>query len=242
MLSRNSFTFEDLPRKEKNLLLYLLLASNPNYRSIVELGSSLFEMVDGLDLVRSYAKNNDSSLPDIDPSIFKYTGVEISNLLNDAARDLHKEYNMNLIESTNDAVGPFDILYDRSVTNYAFDSAKDVASFVNKSECALLNIFLSKGETFISSRLGKRLTYFSLEEFVEELNHPLFHLFGNKAPGPVSGTELSKGRPVVEGFFICASKESVDSLMHMQEQDPQTRNYFKEKQIQPTSALELLDK
>ena len=42
MLSRNSFTFEDLPRKEKNLLLYLLLASNPNYRSIVELGSSLF--------------------------------------------------------------------------------------------------------------------------------------------------------------------------------------------------------
>mgnify|MGYP001158264257 CR=1 FL=1 len=241
MLSSNSFTFEDLPRKEKNLLLYLLLASNPNYQSIVELGSSLFEMVDGLDLVRTYIKNKRSSIPDIDPSRFKYTGVEISKLLNDAARDLHKEYNMNFVESTEDAVGPFDILYDRSVTNYAFDSPKDVASFVNKSQCALLNIFLSKGETFISSRLGKRLTYFSLEEFVEELNHPLFHLFGNKAPGPVSGTELSKGRPVVEGFFLCASIETVESLMNLQRQDPQTRNYFQEKQIQPIYALELLE-
>ena len=114
-------------------------------------------MVDGLDLIRSYAKNNDSSLPDIDPSIFKYTGVEISNLLNDAARDLHKEYNMNLIESTKDAVGPFDILYDRSVTNYAFDSAKDVASFVNKSECALLNIFLSKRRNFHFFSSGKEV-------------------------------------------------------------------------------------
>ena len=241
-LSSSNITFDDLPRKEKNLILYILLSSNSKYESIIELGSSLFEMIDGLDLVRNYTRCNDSNLPDIDPYSIEYTGVEISKLLNDAALDLHRGYKINLLESTKDVIGSYDILYDRSVTNYAFDSAKSVAEFVNKSDCALLNIFLSKGKTFISSRLGKRLTYFSLEEFASELKQPLFHLFGEKAPGPVSGTELCRGKPAVEGFFLCASNEVVESMMDLQQQDPQTSKYFKEKQIKPRPALDLLDK
>ena len=90
--------------------------------------------------------------------MFIYTGVEISKLLNDAARDLHKEYNMNLIESTNDAVGPFDILYDRMLQITPLILLKMLHHLLINL-CALEYIF-SKGETFISSRLGKRLTYF----------------------------------------------------------------------------------
>ena len=42
--------FECLVRKEKHLLLYLLLAAAPRSQRFLELGSSIFEVIDGLNL------------------------------------------------------------------------------------------------------------------------------------------------------------------------------------------------
>ena len=48
----SAISLEQLPRKEKNLLLYLVLASRPRFKTVVELGSSLFELIDGLEVVK----------------------------------------------------------------------------------------------------------------------------------------------------------------------------------------------
>lgn len=240
MLCQDAISFEQLPRKEKNLLLYLILACYHQAESVLELGSSLLEMIDGLELVKKHMAGYNGTLPKIEPRRLSFIGVELSQLLSSASQILHPEYQITMRSSVTEVTERFDVLYDRSVSNYAFESAGEVADFVNRSQVALLNIYLSKGETFSSSRLGKSLTYFSLEEVVEGLDKPLYHLFGEKAPGPFSGPELSKGMPVVEGFFLCCQPKFATEFMAMAQRNPEINGYFQEKQVRLTNALALL--
>ena len=114
---------------------------------------------------------------------------------------------------------------------------KEVADFINLSKVALLNLFLSKEETFTSSRLGKQTTYFALKEIVTHLNKPLYHLFGEKAPGG----NWSMGKPVVEGFFLCCQPDFAQDFKAMAQRDAAVKAYFNEKQIVLKDALTLLE-
>ena len=240
LLSLDSISFDLLPRKEKDLLLYLLLSCNSQAETVLELGSSLFEMIDGLELVEKYAAGLNGGLPIVEIERLSFIGVELSSLLSSASLVLHPEYQITLYPNTTKVTGSFDVLYDRSVSNYAFESAGEVANFINRSKVALLNIYLSKGEIFTSARLGKLLTYFSLEEVAEGLDKPLYHLFGEKAPGPASGPELSMGKPVVEGFFLCCQQEFADEFIAVAQRVPEIRAYFGYKNIHLTKALDYL--
>lgn len=241
LLAGGSITIDDLPRKEKNLLVYLMLAIRPSFRSILELGSSLFELIDGLDLVKRYAEAANADLPGIDPRAMRYTGVEISPLLAQASVELHPGCDVQVEPSCEGLEPSYDLIYDRNVTSYAFTSSDELAAFINRGEAALLNLFVSKGETFVSARLGKALTYFSLRETINRLDRPLYHLFGFKAPGPHAGADLAMGRPVVEGFFLSAEKAFANDLMAMAERDAGVAAYFQDKQITLTDARTLLD-
>ena len=229
LLKQDRVAFEQIPRKEKNLLLYLILICQPQYKSVLELGSSLFEMIDGMELVRKYFQDWEFSFKSIDLKKLTYYGIEISQVLSFASQVLHPEYNISISPNVSQFKEDFDIFYDRSVTNYAFESSVEVSKLINTSEVALMNIFLSKEETFVSSRLGKKLTYFSIEELISYLKKPLFHLFGEKAPGPHSGSELSKGKPVVEGFFLCCEPELAENFIAIAQKCPSVKEYFKEK-------------
>lgn len=229
-----------IPRKEKNLLLYLVLAARPELHTVLELGSSLFEMIDGLELVGRYLKSARSRIRQADLKGLSYIGIERSALLSFASSVLHPDHRITLHRSGAEVTGKYDVLYDRIVGNYAFETVRGLADFINRSTVALLNLFLSKGETFVSYRLGQSFTYFSLEEVVRYLDKPLYHLFGAKAPLPASARDPAEGRPVVEGFFLCCQPEFAAEFMTTAQQDPEIRSYFAEKRIEPKEAIALL--
>lgn len=232
---------DELPRKEKNLLMYLLLSADRGRRSVVELGSSLFEMIDGLELCdRYFAERAGSGVDRVDPAGVSYIGVEISPMLGLASGVLHPGHRVQVVRDCDRAPARFDVLYDRNVSSYAFLSPERLGAFINRSGVALMNLFVSRGPTFVSARLGKSLTYFGLRELIAGLDKPLYHLFGERAPGPHAGAELSQGRDVVEGFFLCASPEAVDGLMRTAAKDAGVRRWFEEKRVRPRLASELL--
>jgi len=233
LLERPSIDLGDIPRPEKNLLLYLLLAADESLQSVVEIGSSLFEMIDGFEAVSKYIADQGSPLPQLSIRDYEYRGIELSEMLRLTSRVLHPGYNLKLFDAASDYREPVGIAYDRSVTNYAFESVDELVAYVQCSQTALLNTYFSLGDTFQSSRLGKTLTYFSLEEFLGKIDKPLHHLFGLKAPGPYSGEDLSQGRPVIEGFFLYGATSVVDAFMRMASRDPKVAAYFVAKGIEP---------
>ncbi|MCD6308697.1 MAG: hypothetical protein J7M24_06850, partial [Candidatus Latescibacteria bacterium] len=200
LMKRSDLRCEHIPRKEKNLLLYLIFSCEPRLSSLTEIGSSFFECIDGMEIVDVYLKRIISPVSRFDLKKLSYIGIEISEMLREASQVLHPSYNVTVYGEMADIENDFEVMYDRSVMNYMCESADEVASIMNRSEVTLTNTFFSKDETFESARLGKSLHYFSLREVLNKINKPLFHLFGEKAPGPASGQDLSRGRPVVEGF------------------------------------------
>jgi hypothetical protein len=238
LLKSNRATIDDVPRKEKDLLIYLILAAHPSVREITELGSSLFEMIDNLELVRFTLKN--SAIPDVDPKNISFFGIELSDLLIQASKELHLEYDLRHVRSVAEIDRPIQFLYDRSVTNYALETSREFADLLNRSNIALINTFFSLGETFDSRRLAKRLVYFSLPEILTRLKKPLFHLFGERAPRPKSEADLSGGRPVVEGFFFAGEREQAEAFIKLGDRHPKVSAWLKEKNIRVRPAQELL--
>ena len=235
---KDNFFFKDIPRKEKNLLLYIIMAAYENTTekpTIVELGSSLFEMIDGLESIQKYICSKDSNLLNIDLKNYIYNGIDISDVLCETAIALHKDYIINTYHSVECIVHKFNILYTRAVSSYAFTTSQELANFINLSDIAFMNLFVSKKETFYTSLL-KPITYFSLEELDSYLNKPLFHLFGERAPVSFS----RKNRDVLEGFFICCKPKFLDKFMEMSSLDKNIKNYFIEKKIVPKNVKDLI--
>lgn len=224
--------FDDLIRKEKNLLVYLLLAARPELRSVLELGSSLFELIDGLEAARTALAG--SPIRDVAIRELEFHGIEISPFLQRLATELHPHHSTHHHDDATAAV-ECDLLYDRVVSSLAFDDTAELAQLVNRSQVALLNLYLSCEETFVSSWAGKPLTYFSLQETAQQLDRPLFYLFGKKSPGP----DLSHGRPVLEAFFLCATEDVATDFQALASQHPGVARYFADKEICLRPALEL---
>ena len=233
-------TLDDIPRKEKNLMLYLVLAAAPRFRSVLEMGSALFEMIDGLKVVGRYLARQEMAVPKVKRNELSYIGVELSELMAEASKVLHPQNQMTVVRSPADAPTTFDVLYDQSVTNYAFDSSTEFAELVNRAEVAFLNTYFSKGQTFRSGRLGKSLTYFSLAEVISKLDKPLFHLFGEQAPGPLVGPPLNKGVPAIEGYFLCAEPEYANVFIDTARASSEIAKYFDHKLVRLSPAEDLL--
>lgn len=239
LLEAGVTSLEQIERKDKNLLMYLLIAAAPEVKSIFEIGSSLFEMIDGLCVVRDYAKRT-GRLPVLDLESYEYQGVELSDMLCQTSVVLHPEFKIKLWSNVRDWTASCDLMCDRSVTNYAFETAAELAAYINRSGISYLNTYFSKGDTFITSRLGKQVTYFSLRETLALIKKPMFHLYGDRAPGPYSGGTINKGLDVVEGFFLVGEKPVVDRLMTIAANDPQVAGFFSEKKVKPTPAQNLI--
>jgi hypothetical protein len=241
LLAKKSVQFDELPRKEKNLLLYILLTTFSKKVQLVELGHSLFELIDGFEVVHKYFQKNKKIIQYPFQTV-SFFGIDISDDLCLTSELLHQNYKVKTVHDVLFAPKKFDILYDRNVSSYAFTKEIELAEFINRSTVALMNLFVSKTEAFASLRLGKTLTYFSLPKLLKYLDKPLYHLFGERSPGPFQGKDLGQGKDVVEGFFLSASEKQANTFIQTALTDVNIGKYFKDKNIMLTPANQLISK
>lgn len=238
-LMTDTISLDKIPRKEKNLILYLLLLLLDKQVSVWELGSSLFEMIEGLKLVEKFFSQKKMNTIEFVDKI-RFRGIEISDLLSKASVKLHKNYDIKIFPDIEKIEGNFDILYDRNVSSYAFTDAKGLSQFINKFNICYMNLLVSRNESFSTIRLGKRHTYFSLKELIKQTEKQIFHLFGYKAPVPLNIHEPNADKNVIEGFFLICDKNFAESFYQMSLRDKEVSEYFTEKKISLNLAENLL--
>jgi len=239
LATRPSISLEEIPRKEKNLLVYLAMNATglpDSSFTYCEIGSSLFEVISGLNLVNHWVRTNNRPLPLIDTSKIKFIGIEPSRLLSVTSKLIHPDLDIIVCNNADEIEDGIDLLYDRAVSSYAFANCLDLANLLNRSRIAILNLYLSKGETFVSNRLGKPVTYFSLRELNDHLQRPLYHLFGFKSPTP-----WVPEQPCIEGFFIYGDQELSEKFMALARSDKDINDYFQYKNIRFTRCMDLID-
>src|SRR5262249_18593680 len=147
---------------------------------VTELGSSLLEIIDGLEAVHALLRQG--PLPG-----WSFLGIEKSKFLAEVARFLHPGRDMTLLHSVDSMYERFParyggIVYDRIVSSSAFHDAGALARFLRCFDAGILNLLASREETFVSSFFGAEYTYFSLRALDSLLEGRLFHLFGLRAP------------------------------------------------------------
>jgi len=231
--ARASSDPSSFPRKEKYFLLYGLLlsmtATMPTPR-VTELGSSLLEIIDGLEAAHALFQ------PLYEFPCCSFLGIEKSEFLVDVAQLLHPDHDITLVSSTDSMYARFPdgvggVVYDRIVSSSAFRSVESFAKFLKGFDAGILNLLTSREETFVSNFFGAEYTYFSLRELDRLMSHSLFHLFGLRAP---KHAELrTTGRPVVEGFFFYGDGNRLSAFVEQCQAFSVIRQFFAEKEISP---------
>jgi len=234
--------FPDIPRPDKNVLGLPFAEALGDCTSVCELGSTLFEVIEGFKGTQNWLQRVDPATQweALDLERLEWVGVEISAVFREAAALLHPSYNIRHVESSEDIGEEVSLLLDRSVSNYCFDNSAEFGHAVNCSKAAFLNSYFSLESTFFSTRYAKQLTYFSLEEFIESCDHPVNHLYGFTAPRPIGDQDLAAGRPVVEGFWFAGPTEVLDRFVAKAMSIPAVKSFLESKEFKITPAKELL--
>lgn len=241
LMERGDFTLAELPRKEKTLLLAAMLLAMPGCRRLTELGSSVMEVVDGLAAAMALISRHGGG-PDaaarLAPAALEFVGIETSSFMRRIGQAIHAGSRIAQYDSVAAAASlSGGLLYDRSVTSYAFSTAADAAAFINRFDGAYMNLLISQDESFSTSILGRQVTYFSLDELNRSLKHPLIHLFGRRAPARVA--YRNQGRPVIEGFFFHGPPETMAAFSALCAAIAPLEAFAREKGMQPRPAAAL---
>jgi hypothetical protein len=221
---------EQLPRKEKYFLLHALIKATSATR-IAELGSSLFEIIDGLEAVQALFCPGQAP----DARQYAYLGIERSEFLAEVSRLLHQNHEINLHASVESMLQYAErwggVIYDRIVSSLAFNDSESLAHFLDQFDAGILNLLASREETFTSQFFGAQYTYFSLREVQRHLKRPLFHLFGFRAP---KHAELrATGRSVIEGFFFYGGQDTLKDFTDYCRRCEPIWRFWVSKQINP---------
>jgi len=227
LLSSADLKFAQIPRKERNVLLFLILKAFPHIKNITEVGSSLLEIIDGLELINKYFITAGFKGLDSEVSKYHFRGIERSAFLRQLAMRLHQGYDFTLVDDCAAATDVGGVLFDRTNSSYAFNTSRSLADFLKKFDIALLNLYVSKSETFSVPGPAGAFTYFSLKELVSFLDQPLFHLFGYKSPA----ADKSMGRDVIEGFFLYGTQQKAERFIKESQHYPEVKGYFSDKEI-----------
>jgi len=247
LINSEKIMIEDIPRKHKFLIFFLLLAEYREVEAVAELGCSVFELIDGLELVKKYFQDTNDSRLNIDVKKYKFIGVDTSDLMLQAASHIHQEYNIKLfndallfLESIKYSEEASRALFDLAVSSYAFTSSMDLAKFLNTFEVGCLELALSKGETFISKTYsGLPFAYFSLKDLISHLNKPLYYLCEKKTSNKRWYIN-ALGNPVVNGIFIFGDPDHVHSFFANARKYNEIEQYFIEYKIDLIEASKLL--
>lgn len=245
LTERGDFTVAELPRQEKALILATLLLAMPACRRLTELGSSVMEVIDGLEAGMNLIARTGGPVDAagrIAPEALEFVGIEPSALMRRLARAIHAGTPIVQYEDVTAALRAGvsgGLLYDRCVTSYAFDDVVEAAAFINRFDAAYMNLLISKEGGFSTPILGRNATYFPLEALNRHLRYPLTHLFGLRAPPRVA--YRNQGRPVIEGFFLHAPPETVTAFIALGATIAPLRDFIAQKGLDPRPAIDLID-
>jgi hypothetical protein len=218
---RDSVSLDEIHRKEKVLFLHEIFRFLEFRLSYLEIGSSLFELIDGLELVQRLTCGE----ADLKSEIL-YHGIELSPLLQRAAIHLHPGYRIRHV--TEETAPPrFDVLYDRQVASYRYGGCAELAAFMNRARISFMNLLLSRTVTFdYVNEVGMIQTRFGLPGLLRRLDKPLYYLFGRETADRIDGFFLN-GAPediagVMRGFCENPYLDEFMRLKHVTMIDPKT--------------------
>ena len=232
--------FSDIPRKEKNLIVFLLLEAFERPASLLELGCAMFEMIDGIEFAQKFFQSKGYNIKNNILDRTEFYSIEMSRMMRSGAERLHPTIPIGFFNNITELNRRFDLIYDRNVTSAAVNTVKELVDFMSQGEVGFHNLYVCKDETFNSMCMGRSLTYFHLDEIIQRLDKPLYHLFGRKCLGP--GTENfdpALGRVVIEGFFLCADRNFAEHWFNKALSYPEVRIWFEEKGITLKLASEI---
>ena len=177
--------FNKIPRPEKFFFLYCLLSSQKSKKnSILELGSSVMEIIDGINIFEKFFKKNLNT---------KYFGIEHSKLLSNMSKILNKKaklyenYQIFLKKENKETIAKM-YLHDLAVSSYIFKDTDDLIKNLNMFSRGYIKIYLSKEKEYISFPQGRRLVHFSISKIKKKLKHKFYILFTTKK---IKGTSFS---------------------------------------------------
>ena len=199
--------------KEKNLiknkyLILVLLSKLIKPKSFLELGSSVFETIDGLEKVKDVFKN--FGFDKINFNKIRYFGIEISSYLRYVSKLIHKDYIIKTFSKLPSK--KIDLVYDRLVSSYAFNDEKMLSKMINNSKVSFCNLSLFrnlKDNSFNGNGFayGKRYKLFNIKQLSLKKNIQGYYLFGKQNPNHKSILYSKKTSFLrMDGFFVFCDK------------------------------------
>jgi len=147
--------------------LYIALAIFQQQSAVEfeELGSTFFTSIDLLEAIEAKFKTG-LNVRDI-----HFTGVELSDWFSDMALALHSGYKISQFKELTQTPdnGMPKVAYNWVVANYACTSTEEFVEWVTKSRFTVCGAWFSLGAETHGDALGKRLVFFDLKAFVEQL-------------------------------------------------------------------------
>jgi hypothetical protein len=194
-----NLTIDEIHRKEKIFFIYEIAKYFDFKLDYSELGSTVFEVIAGLELMLQLDGKPIETLKDV-----TFRGIEISDFIRIISGMLYKHYDTQLYTDTDDFHKKIDstkLIYDRAVSSYAFQTAEELANFYNKAEVTFANILMSKGNTYTKvNDVARLVTYFGKDELVSKLNKNIYYLFGRES------------EKFIEGFFLISDEQTFNDL------------------------------
>ena len=140
--------------------------------SFIELGSTIFGHIEGMELVQSVLRSKNIGDIGTDLAAVEWHGIDISDFLNEIAVQLHEQkYKVHVYLERKDAPSGTSLFFAKGVTLlYAFNTVSDFIELINKSDIALFDYSFSMSDiqkTTIGT--GKSVTYLNYEEFMKAL-------------------------------------------------------------------------
>jgi hypothetical protein len=205
--------YKNLHIKYKNLVLnkYIILSflfKIFKINSFLELGSSVFETIDGLEFVNKNIFRFKCNLKKVN-----FYGIEKSSFFKFIGNLTHPEYKIINLSLKN--LKKVELIYDRLVSSYAFSDERTLSNFINKSDIAFMNIacfknFNSNNKNLrISGTNGYNYTLFDLQKIKLKKNMNGYYLFGKKNPNynQVIFNRKKKIFLRLDGFFLFCSEK-----------------------------------
>lgn len=209
-----------IPAPVKHFFAFALIESFNENVNIVELGSFLWEAIDGIDLINHlYVKSGLSVKQNYTKA--KWHGIEISDIMRFYSQKIHSTYDISTYSSIENFYSKalraggggykYEILFDMGVSPYAMQSSSELIEFYKKFKVGIAYMFLSKKETFfIQNRVGKQMTYFALNDVISNSNISFFHIFETK-----NCNTNTNPNDCIEGWFLFATEKNYIKNLHM---------------------------
>ncbi len=181
--------------------------------SFTELGSTLMGAIEALEFVKKEGNQLAADFSNVDLATdINYIGIDISELLNSVAKDLHGDYQLETLINKSEFTAKTDIFFAKGVSIlYAIDTVDELVDVFTRAKVSNFDYSFSLIEPHkIIIGSGKNVQYLNIVEFVKAFRRidPDLDLFLEES----SITIVEEGKRVrFNGYF--GNKKLVDEIV-----------------------------